>query len=56
MTRLEPGLPSLTVMSRVSGFSMYEGYGNDAFPNVAQEALNTDSIPVAALMMFFFIN
>jgi hypothetical protein len=43
-------------MPRVSGYSMYEGYGNDAFPNIAQNSLNTDSIPVAALMMLSLIN
>jgi len=44
MTRLE-GQLSLMVVSHASGSSMYEGYSNDAFPNVAQKALNTDSIP-----------
>jgi hypothetical protein len=44
------------VMSHASGSSMYEGYSNDAFPNVAQKALNTDSISVTVLMMLFFIN
>jgi hypothetical protein len=56
MTRLEAGQLSLMAMPRVSGSSMYEGYGNDAFPNIAQKSLNTDSIPVAALVMLFFIN
>ncbi len=40
---------------RISGSSMYEGYGHNAFPIIAQRAPDNDSAPMAALMMFFFI-